>query len=108
MDREAIEKVVREWFAKLADDDAAFTWPKEADQTAYPAFLVEAKTKEGDDYKAGAIPVRVKTGDVTEAMVKNLHDAVVNDPTLGGRAKQVTFERPTAGDEAGTLVVIPL
>jgi len=109
MDREAIRTTVKEWLSTLVADQPDFAWLECAQLTAEPAFLVDAQTKEGDDYKAGAVTV-VVTMDRTPSSdeVEKLYDTVVGDRTLGNRVKRAHFERPRDERQAGTIVVIPL
>jgi len=107
VDRQAVEKIAREWLDALADGVSDLAWLKTAQLTAYPAFLVAAATKEGDDYKAGAVPLAIDSGVAPSAeLVDKIHDAVVDDRSLGGRAKWAVYERPS-GSDAGTLVIVP-
>lgn len=108
MDREAIESIVRAWFETKVAAEPEFAWLGDADLTAHPAFLVDAQTKEGDDYKAGAVSIVVKPQSAPRlADITRLHDAVVGDRTLGNRAKRAVFEPPTGEHYAGTVVVVP-
>jgi hypothetical protein len=108
MDRDAIETAVREWLAELAEGHAGWAWLGEARLDAQPAFLVDSETREGDHYKAGAVSIVVKAALAPgSATPEQLHDAVVDDATLGNRVKRAVYERPRAEGEAGTIVVIP-
>lgn len=89
MDREAIRSTVHDWIAALISADPSLAWLSDAELTVEPAFLVDAKTKEGDDYKAGAVRIGISWSPAPDAAsVQPLYDAVVADRTLGGRAKR--------------------
>jgi hypothetical protein len=108
MDRAAIRRTVHDWIAELTTADPSLAWLSDAELAVEPAFLVDAKTKEGDDYKAGAVRIAISPNSAPDAAsIQRLYDAVVADRTLGGRAKRAHFERPRKDAEAGTLVVIP-
>ena len=71
--------------------------------------LAGYQTKDGDDYKAGAVEVSISTRDpATDAEVTQLLDLVVGDPASGNRAKDVPFERSGEARVVGRLAVIPL
>lgn len=109
MDRPAIEAVAKEWVDALAASDPSLACLRDLEIIAYPAFLVDATTKEGDDYKAGAVPIMLQSAsELTDDAIRRLHDAVVSDRTLGSRAKRAYYEHPSADGGAGTLVIIPL
>ena len=91
----------------LVEADPDLTWLIDAELVAYPAFLVDTQNTEGDEYKAGAVPIAVSPAAAPSSGVKKLHDAVVADRTLGDQVKRATFERPRNEREAGTIVVIP-
>lgn len=107
MDRVAIRAAVSDWLAALAESDAQFEWTGKAELTVEAAFLVDGKTRDGDDYKAGAVRVTVPADRQPVASVRNLRDAVVGDRTLGNRVKRATFEISTDDPESATIVVIP-
>ena len=108
VDREAIKTTVAEWIGALVEAHPDLAWLTNADLEAYPAFLVDTQTKEGDDYKAGAVPIVVSADAApSAAAVEKLQDAVVADRTLGDRVKRAIYERPRNECEAGTIVVIP-
>lgn len=109
MDRPAVEAVAKDWAHALAASDTSLAWLRDAELTAYPAFLVDALTKEGDDYKAGAVPIKLQTPSApTDDAFGRIHAAVVGDRSLGGRVKHAYYEHPTADGGAGILVIIPL
>jgi hypothetical protein len=108
MDREAIGTAVAEWLDWVVQHDSQFEWLRGAELDVQPAFLVDHKTKEGDDYKAGAVRVAVTGDDVaTVERSRQLHDLVIRDRTLGNRAKDARFEYSGDAGVAGCLVVIP-
>jgi hypothetical protein len=57
VDREAIKTAVAEWIGALVEANPDLASLANAEYEAHPAFLVDTKTKEGDDYKAGAVPI---------------------------------------------------
>lgn len=108
MDQEAVTQVVSDWIADLAEADPSLVWLNQAERTAHPAFLTDERTKEGDDYKAGAVPIKIAArAKPSETDVQRLQDAVLSDRTLGDRVKRAIFERSTSDSEAGIIVVIP-
>jgi hypothetical protein len=109
VDREAIRTVVEEWLAATAESDPRFDWLRAVLLDVEPASLVDNTTKDGDNYKAGAVRVALTgEGEPTIAHVKQLHDLIVGDCTLGNRAKDVRFEWSDEKNVVGRLVVIPL
>lgn len=108
MDQEAVIGVVSDWLAQLVEADPSLGWLDQAELTAHPAFLTDTKSKEGDDYKAGAVPIKIAPEiDPDDGGVERLQDAVAADRTLGNRAKRATFERSSDEREAGIIVVVP-
>lgn len=108
VDREAIKATVADWIGALVEANPDLGWLTDADLEPYPAFLVDTHTKEGDDYKAGAVPIVVSADAArSPAAVDKLQDAVVADRTLGDRVKRAIYEPPRNEREAGTIVVIP-
>jgi hypothetical protein len=108
MDREAIRTAVGEWLDSVVEHNPQFGWLKDAQLDVQPAFLVDHQTKEGDDYRAGAVAVVVNQEErPTDGQIRQFHDLIVGDRTLGNRAKDVRFEYSNEERVVGRLVVIP-
>jgi hypothetical protein len=108
MDRAAIEQIVRDWLDAFVEANPELAWLKDAQLRAEPAFLTAATTQDGDDYKAGAVPITlISDHTLDNRAIDKLHDCVVADRTLGGRTKRAVFERPRSTGQVGVIVVIP-
>lgn len=109
MDREKIERTVGDWLAALAEaEPATFGWAASVTLQTSPAYLTDAQTKDGDDYKAGAVSVAICTSERPAAeTVEALRVLIVDDRTLGTRAKHAQFERSDDPGEIGIVVVVP-
>src|SRR4051812_5194525 len=80
VDRQAIKAAAANWIEAVVEAQRDLAWLAEADLDAYPAFLTDAKAKEGDDYKAGAVPIVISAdASQTEAAVDKLKRAVAAD-----------------------------
>lgn len=107
MDRNAIEGIVEDWIDELSAEEV-FAWLRGAQIDVSPAFLVDHETKDGDDYKAGAVSITITSSEpVTDEQVEQLYDFVVADRTLGQSAKDARLEKSSDDAEVGRLIVIP-
>lgn len=108
MDRDAILAIMNDWLSAAAEADPTLGWVRNATLRAEPAFLVDDTTKDGDEYKAGAVSIVLETSQRPGATaIQRLDTAIVGDVSLGRRAKRAWFESSSDGREIGRIVVIP-